>query len=494
MVSRRKFSYQLKLFVPLAVVLWFIIISFALIQIKREKEYKSDLIKSRVDFINERILDLNQSNEDPRSFVMFIDEYFQTAELEDMSVAIYDTQTSKAIIEIGFDAPTPFAIRDTSGTYTVEQLVQVNDRSNMEISNPEEVFYYKEARSNDGRIIVQTILPFNRNVADLLKTSPWWWFLIIAGGSAVTLITYLTTKHLTKNVRALSEFATNAANDINFVSVDKFANDDLGEISRQIVNIYNSRNAAIISRELEHTVAIKATEERSNLKRQMANNISHELKTPVGIVKGYLDTLANNRDMGEESRTHFLNKAQAQVDRLCNLLNDLSTITRLEDGSDKIPLYCIELNDFLDNIEKEITESGIIGKMEFIRDIPAECTIKGNNNLLTGVLLNLIKNAVNYSHGTEIGIKLLAQNQRFYTFTFYDNGTGVPEEHISHLFERFYRVDSGRSRKNGGTGLGLPIVKSSINTMGGSVTVRNRKEGGLEFVFTLNIWKEQPQG
>lgn len=494
MGSKKKISYRLKLFLPLVGILWLIIVSFTLIHVKRERGYKSDTIRARVDFINNRILDLYNSNGDSGPFVRFIEEYFRSSDLEDMSVAIYDTQTSKAIIEIGFDAPTPFAIRDTSGTYTGEQLIQVNERE-MELSNPQEVFYYKEDRSNDGRIIVQTILPFNQSVAEMLRISPWWWVLILTGGAAMTIITYLTTMHLTRNVRALSEFATNAAKDQNFVAVDNFANDDLGEISRQIVNIYNSRNAAIISRELEHRVALKATEERSTLKRQMTNNISHELKTPVGIVKGYIDTLVDNPDMDESSRIHFLTKSQAQIERLCNLLNDLSTITRLEEGGKTIQLEEIDFNEFLDNIEKEITESGITKGMKFVREIPSRCRIKGNNNLLAGAILNLIKNAVNYSHGTEIGIKLLTQNQRFYTFTFYDNGNGVPEEHIPHLFERFYRVDSGRSRKNGGTGLGLPIVRSSINTMGGSVTVRNREEGGLEIVFTLNIWhpkKESP--
>jgi signal transduction histidine kinase len=82
-------------------------------------------------------------------------------------------------------------------------------------------------------------------------------------------------------------------------------------------------------------------------------------------------------------------------------------------------------------------------------------------------------------------VSLIGRNDNYYSFTFYDNGTGVDEEHLPHLFDRFYRIDKGRSRKLGGTGLGLPIVKSSINKMGGSITVRNRKGGGLEYIFTL---------
>jgi len=82
-------------------------------------------------------------------------------------------------------------------------------------------------------------------------------------------------------------------------------------------------------------------------------------------------------------------------------------------------------------------------------------------------------------------LELVAEDDDFYTFKYYDNGTGVEEEHIPYLFERFYRIDAGRSRKAGGTGLGLPIVKNTILTHGGKITVRNRPNGGLEFTFTL---------
>ena len=113
------------------------------------------------------------------------------------------------------------------------------------------------------------------------------------------------------------------------------------------------------------------------------------------------------------------------------------------------------------------------------------CSVMCIRDRLNSVLSNLVKNSVAYSQGTQMGIELLGRSQSYYTFAFYDNGVGVGEEHLSRLFDRFYRVDAGRSRKAGGTGLGLPIVKSAINTMGGSISVRNRRGGGLEFIFTL---------
>ena len=101
----------------------------------------------------------------------------------------------------------------------------------------------------------------------------------------------------------------------------------------------------------------------------------------------------------------------------------------------------------------------------------------------------LIKNAANYSGGTEIGFRLVSESDRFYVFSFYDNGKGVGEEHLAHLFERFYRVDTGRSRQKGGTGLGLPIVKSTVLSLGGTISVHNRSTGGLEFIFTIPRWE-----
>lgn len=129
--------------------------------------------------------------------------------------------------------------------------------------------------------------------------------------------------------------------------------------------------------------------------------------------------------------------------------------------------------------------------MKFFYDIPLECNVTGNYSLLQGMICGLIKNSASYSGGTEIHLNMISENERFYVFSFSDNGNGVGEEHITHLFERFYRVDTGRSRKMGGTGLGLPIVKSTVVSFGGTISVRNRSQGGLEYIFSLQKWTEK---
>lgn len=283
----------------------------------------------------------------------------------------------------------------------------------------------------------------------------------------------------------LHDFAKRAASDRDFIPMGDFPADEIGDISRQIVAIYNSRMQANVRREREHIIALKATEEKNQMKRMLTDNISHELKTPIGIIRAYVDMLLNQPDMPEKDRRHFLEKAQINVERLVTMLNDLSTMTRLEESNGNIPLKEIDFHSLIFNIADEITVSRLIGEMDFLYNIPLDCIILGNEGLLNSAVQNLIKNSVSYSQGTQMGIELIGRTEGYYTFAFYDNGVGVTEEHLPHLFDRFYRVDTGRSRKAGGTGLGLPIVKSCINTMGGSISVRMRRGGGLEFIFTL---------
>ena len=127
--------------------------------------------------------------------------------------------------------------------------------------------------------------------------------------------------------------------------------------------------------------------------------------------------------------------------------------------------------------------------MTFVYDVPMGCRVYANETLLHSILMNLIRNAGIHSHGTTISLSIISESATQFSFSFTDDGNGVPDEALPHLFERFYRVDSGRSRKVGGTGLGLSIVKNAINAMGGTISVHNRSTGGLEFIFTLIKWE-----
>lgn len=494
-LKKKRINYQRKLFLPIVGLLWIIIIAVEIAQYRSDKNYRAGMIRARIEFMNSHILNLMEEDKDPTSFLQFISEYYKTSVLNNLSLTLYNAHTNEIIAQVGFPSPPPDQLPTRGKLEGSDIVANINDDS-IDIQ-PDKAFYYNVNTSSDGRYKVQTFLPLDANVNAELQGNPWLRIIVLLVCIGITIVIYINTRHLSKNIRLLRDFASKAATDNNFDAVSEFTNDDLGEISRQVVNIYKTRKTAIDERDHEHDIALQATVERSNLKRELTNNISHELKTPAGIIKGYIDTIIDNPDMKEETRRHFLLKSQEHVERLCNILNDLSTMTRLEDGLQNIKLEKIDFKEFIDNLACEIFDCGLNGDMKLTIDIPYSCPIQGNNTLLSASIINLVRNSVAYSKGTEMSLRLLTENQRFYTFEFSDNGQGVPEDAIPQLFERFFRVDKGRSRRAGGTGLGLPIVQSSINTIGGSISVNNGENGGLTFVFTLQKWRDdanpQPQ-
>ena len=215
------------------------------------------------------------------------------------------------------------------------------------------------------------------------------------------------------------------------------------------------------------------------------NTVNHELKTPVAAIQGYLETLLDNPGLGAEKRTAFLEKSCAQVARLRSLLADISTVTRMDEASQLIQKERVVLNDLIAEVTADMELKPADQRLRVNIDFPQQVEIVGSPSLLTSIFRNLADNAAAYSGGRDIFIRLLDNSPEQYTLQFADNGIGVEEEHLPHIFERFYRIDKGRSRKQGGTGLGLAIVKNAVAIHGGTITARERERGGLEFVFTL---------
>ena len=226
-------------------------------------------------------------------------------------------------------------------------------------------------------------------------------------------------------------------------------------------------------------------QEKIRIKKQLTNNINHELKTPVAAIQGYLETLQANPGIDAAKRQVFIEKSLAQTSRLRQLLTDVSLITRMDEGSQLIGKERVVLNDIIADIAADIQLLPPERRLRVHCDFPRPLEIYGSPSLLSSVFRNLADNATAYSSGRDIFIRLLDEDAESYTISFADNGIGVEEEHLPHLFERFYRVDKGRSRKMGGTGLGLSIVRNAIAIHGGTITALNRPQGGLEFRFTL---------
>ena len=302
---------------------------------------------------------------------------------------------------------------------------------------------------------------------------------------AASVISLTLAVRLRRNMRSLKRAANAMENGADIESMPNFANDDLGDLSRHIVELYRRLRMASSDIQREHNNALHEQQEKLRIKRQLTNNINHELKTPVAAIQGYLETIITSKDMSDEERNAFIEKCYAHSQRLVQLLQDVSTITRLEDGSNRIECESVDLHNIIDEIAADVALLPVERQMRLNIELPAPMTVKGNSTLLMSIFKNLTDNALAYSGGRDIFIRVTAIDPEFYTIRFADNGIGVDEDHINHIFERFYRIDKGRSRKLGGTGLGLSIVKNAVLFHGGEISVANRAMGGLEFTITL---------
>ena len=227
--------------------------------------------------------------------------------------------------------------------------------------------------------------------------------------------------------------------------------------------------------------------EQARLKKQLTQNIAHELKTPVSSIQGYLETIVNNPDLPREKLDQFLSRSYAQSNRLTHLLSDISLLTRMEEAPNMTEKETVNLYQMVQSIFNEVTLQLEEKQIKAQNLLPTDLEIQGNASLLYSIFRNLTDNTIAYA-GTDISITIqcFRQGEKFYYFSFADTGIGVSPEHLGRLFERFYRVDKGRSRKLGGTGLGLAIVKNAVLLHGGSIFAKKNPEGGLEFIFTLS--------
>lgn len=226
-------------------------------------------------------------------------------------------------------------------------------------------------------------------------------------------------------------------------------------------------------------------QEKQRIKRQLTENAAHELKTPAATIEGYLETLVGNPLMPEDKRQKFLERCHAQSRRMSQLLADMSTLTRLDEAHISRPGLAIDAAAILHQIEEETAALFREQNMQLQIDIPPTLPMQGDASLVYSLFRNIFSNTLAYAtDATYFKVQARASAGRYF-FTFIDNGPGVPGEHLPHIFERFYRIDKGRSRRLGGTGLGLAIVKNIALQYGGSVYASATPGGGLTIEMEL---------
>lgn len=227
-------------------------------------------------------------------------------------------------------------------------------------------------------------------------------------------------------------------------------------------------------------------EKTRRLKREMTGNIAHELRTPVTSIRGYLETILETPLTSEQQR-NFTEKAYNQTLNLSELIRDIGLLTKIEEMPSGADFGPVDLREVLERVESDLKDDmsrrGIVLK----NDLPAGVVIDGNESLLYSVFRNLTDNAIKYA-GPDVGITVgvVGRKDGKIRLSFADTGKGIADEQqLERIFERFYRIDAGRTRDNGGSGLGLSIVRNAILIHGGSIEAVNRPEGGLEFVIRL---------
>lgn len=223
----------------------------------------------------------------------------------------------------------------------------------------------------------------------------------------------------------------------------------------------------------------------TQMRRELTQNISHELKTPVTSILGYTETILEHPEMDDSTQRQFIERTQSQAHRLSSLLQDISMLNRMDYASEMITMGRVDVSSIVSDIIKETALAAEAKHMTVYNHLPEIIITNGNNSLIYSIFRNLMDNAINYAgEGNTIAISAFEQDDKWY-FSFSDNGVGIPVEHMSRVFERFYRVDKGRSRSLGGTGLGLAIVKNAVMLHGGTIIAQAPTNGGLCFKFSL---------
>ncbi len=233
---------------------------------------------------------------------------------------------------------------------------------------------------------------------------------------------------------------------------------------------------------------LEATEaERRNrqLKQEMTSNIAHELKTPVSSIRGYLEILLSDKPVDDERRRYFLDRCFRQTLRLSDLIQDVSIINKLEESADLFPRTEVDATEVAKEAIGDLADKAAAVGIGVSNNLPP-MLLNGNHELLYCIFRNLVENSIAYAgEGINIVLETYKESPDHYFIHYYDTGKGVADEYLSRLFDRFVRIDEGRSRQNGGTGLGLSIVKHSVLFHGGEIYAKNRAEGGLEYFFSL---------
>jgi two-component system phosphate regulon sensor histidine kinase PhoR len=262
---------------------------------------------------------------------------------------------------------------------------------------------------------------------------------------------------------------------------------------RDFQNYPITTDMATLTKEIEKfatnkKLEIETLKVRENYRKEFIGNVSHELKTPLFTVQGYILTLLDGAMEDKSIRKKYLNRAGKGVERLIYIVKDLDMITRLEAGDLNLHLEEFDIIELVQNVFDLLEMKAAKKKISLAFDMnyTKPIIVQADKERIQQVLTNLIVNSIKYGREkgtTEISVENLIRNKVIVRVT--DNGEGIEKDNIPRLFERFYRVDKSRARREGGSGLGLSIVKHIIEAHNEKIYVESEYDVGSEFSFTL---------
>ncbi len=476
MASAIRLSYHKRLFFTALSFLWSIMICFVLFQYVREKEYKSEFLRAQLQLYNSHLIEIIEEGLSYKEYIATHPQPFNDLRISviDLSgTVIYDNTLLQLPSDNHLNRPEiTSALKNGSGYHISRKSASDGRR-----------YFYSASKGKE--VIIRTAIPYSLSLSELLE--PDWAFLWIMCllSAIMSILAYFVTRRLGKTLKRLNRFADKAQNGEAFDEDESFPNDELGSISSHIVHLYAQWQQTIADRDKAHKTALHEEQEKIRIKRELTDNINHELKTPVASIQVCLETLLSGIKLSEEKRQELIERCYVHNDRLRHLLNDISLITRMEDGGLIINKETVVINNIIQEVSEEMAIMPEEERMMLHISFNENVSICGNLSLISSIFQNLIENAIAHSGGKNIYITLLENTGQLCRIRFEDDGCGVADSELARLFERFYRVDKGRSRQMGGTGLGLAIVKHAVQFHNGTISVANRPGGGLRFEFSL---------
>jgi len=445
-------------------------------QYHREKEFKAEELDSQLQLVNTYILNelyVGHDVSEMRLSEMHPFSDLRISIISNSGVLVYDNTLDRLPGTNHLNRKEIAEAKNKGTGYAVRRHSESTGQT-----------YFYSAKKGDDGSIVRTAVPYSISLGILLRADLG--FIWVMGGITVVMciLGFFATRRVGLHISRLNKFARSAEKGERIFDTNPFPHDELGDISNNIVRLYARLQQAYADRDREHSAVLFQQQEKERIKKQLTNNISHELKTPVASIQVCLETLLAHKKLDEAKRQEFLTRCLDNTERLRRLLADVSVITRIDDGGEAINMEQVNIADVISEVVSDCEPMAESKGIAILNETDGPLYVKGNYNLLVSVFRNLIDNAIAYSGGSRVEI-MRQYDDNSIVLTVSDNGIGVGQEHISRLFERFYRVDKGRSRAAGGTGLGLAIVKNAVLLHGGTITVRNRASGGL--IFTLSF-------